>query len=102
MLLAETGLEASRSRRVSQGCLSAFRISQSGFASPGDHSNSRHCWSISNGCRSFPGWFGPGGVEKAAEYLEMEPDEFVRKYVIIDGIININYSFRFICFNLRE
>ncbi|MBN2441571.1 MAG: hypothetical protein JXJ04_09490 [Spirochaetales bacterium] len=37
-------------------------------------------------CRSFPGWFGPGEVEKAAQHLGMEVDDFARKYLIIDGI----------------
>lgn len=37
-------------------------------------------------CRTSPGWFAPGEVEKAAALLEMTPDEFVRAYVIIDGV----------------
>jgi len=35
-------------------------------------------------CRSNPGWFGPGEVEKAAELLGMTPDVFFREYLIID------------------
>jgi len=35
-------------------------------------------------CRSSPGWFGPGEVEKAAELKDMKPDAFVRKYLVID------------------
>ena len=38
-------------------------------------------------CRSFPGWFGPGEVEKAAGHLTMNVDAFVRKYIIIDGVL---------------
>jgi Fe-S-cluster containining protein len=35
-------------------------------------------------CRSSPGWFGPGQIEKAAEFLEMEADIFARTYLVID------------------
>lgn len=35
-------------------------------------------------CKNFPGWFGPGEVEKAAAFLELEPAAFVKKYIIID------------------
>ena len=38
-------------------------------------------------CRTNPGWFGPGEVEKAAEFLGMDPDDFVRTYVIIDKVV---------------
>lgn len=37
-------------------------------------------------CRSSPGWFAPGEVEKAAAALDMSPDDFVRKYLVIDSI----------------
>ena len=37
-------------------------------------------------CRTSPGWFGPGEVEKAAALKEMEPDAFVRSYLIVDGM----------------
>ncbi|MDX9724410.1 MAG: hypothetical protein RBU37_26930 [Myxococcota bacterium] len=37
-------------------------------------------------CRSSPGWFGPGQVEQAAALLDLQPGDFVRKYLIIDGI----------------
>jgi Fe-S-cluster containining protein len=37
-------------------------------------------------CRSSPGWFGPGEVEKAAASKGMEPDAFVKKYLIIDTV----------------
>lgn len=37
-------------------------------------------------CKSSPGWFGPGEVEKAAELLDMDPGEFVSKYIVIDSI----------------
>jgi len=37
-------------------------------------------------CRTSPGWFGPGEVEEAAALLEMEPDAFVRKYVVVDEV----------------
>ncbi len=36
-------------------------------------------------CRQNPGWFAPGEMEKAAELLDMDPDEFVRTYCVIDG-----------------
>ena len=35
-------------------------------------------------CRSSPGWFGPGEVDKAAAHSGMEPDDFVRTYLVID------------------
>lgn len=35
-------------------------------------------------CRTSPGWFAPGEVEKAAKLLEMEPDAFARAYLVID------------------
>ncbi len=37
-------------------------------------------------CRSSPGWFAPGEVEKAAALSEMSPDAFVRRFLIIDSI----------------
>ncbi|MBL8783468.1 MAG: YkgJ family cysteine cluster protein [Deltaproteobacteria bacterium] len=37
-------------------------------------------------CKSSPGWFAPGEVEAAAALKGMEPDAFVRKYLIIDAI----------------
>lgn len=37
-------------------------------------------------CTSSPGWFGPGEAEGAAALLGMEPDAFVRRYCVIDGI----------------
>jgi Fe-S-cluster containining protein len=43
-------------------------------------------------CRSFPGWFAPGEVEKAAEFLGMTVDAFVRQYIIIDGITVEGYG----------
>ena len=37
-------------------------------------------------CRSNPGRFGPGEVEKAAQLLDITPDAFVKKYIVIDTI----------------
>ncbi|GIW72105.1 MAG: hypothetical protein KatS3mg102_1647 [Planctomycetota bacterium] len=37
-------------------------------------------------CRSNPGWFAPGEVEKAAALLGLEPDAFVRRFCIIDAL----------------
>lgn len=37
-------------------------------------------------CRTSPGWFGPGEVEAAAQHLALTPDEFARRYLVIDGI----------------
>jgi Fe-S-cluster containining protein len=37
-------------------------------------------------CKSSPGWFAPGEVEGAIELLGMEPREFIRTYLIIDGM----------------
>lgn len=37
-------------------------------------------------CKSNPGWFAPGEVEGAAALKGMEPDAFVRKYLVIDAI----------------
>ena len=37
-------------------------------------------------CRTNPGWFAPGEVEKAAKLLELPADEFVRTYLIIDAV----------------
>ena len=36
-------------------------------------------------CRTSPGWFAPGEVEKAAELKGLSPDEFVRKFLVIDS-----------------
>jgi Fe-S-cluster containining protein len=38
-------------------------------------------------CKTSPGWFGPGEVEKAAEALGLDADEFVRNYVVIDQTV---------------
>ncbi|MCC6623432.1 MAG: YkgJ family cysteine cluster protein [Deltaproteobacteria bacterium] len=35
-------------------------------------------------CKSSPGWFAPGEVEAAAALRGMEPDAFVRKYLVVD------------------
>lgn len=37
-------------------------------------------------CKTSPGWFGPGEVEKAAEWKGMTADEFVRTYLVIDDL----------------
>jgi Fe-S-cluster containining protein len=37
-------------------------------------------------CKSNPGWFAPGEVEEAAALKGLEPDAFVRKYLVIDAI----------------
>lgn len=37
-------------------------------------------------CKSSPGWFAPGEVEGAAALLGMRPDDFVRRFVVIDTI----------------
>lgn len=37
-------------------------------------------------CKSSPGWFAPGEVEKAAALLGLTPDAFVRRFAIIDRI----------------
>jgi len=41
-------------------------------------------------CKSNPGWFAPGEVEAAALLLGMEPDAFVRTYLVIDHIDHID------------
>src|SRR5690606_13800533 len=33
-----------------------------------------------------PGWFAPGEVEAAAAALGLEPDAFVRRYLVIDAV----------------
>jgi len=38
-------------------------------------------------CRTSPGWFGPGEVEKAALLKGMEPDAFVRQYLVVDHMM---------------
>jgi Fe-S-cluster containining protein len=37
-------------------------------------------------CKSSPGWFAPGEVERAAAFLDLEPDALVRRYLVIDSI----------------
>lgn len=37
-------------------------------------------------CKSNPGWFAPGEVEQAAALKGMEPDAFVRRYLVIDAL----------------
>jgi Fe-S-cluster containining protein len=37
-------------------------------------------------CKSSPGWFAPGEVEGAIALLNMEPRDFIRTYLIIDGM----------------
>jgi Fe-S-cluster containining protein len=37
-------------------------------------------------CRNSPGWFGPGEVEAAADFLKMSADDFVRKYIVICSV----------------
>jgi len=36
-------------------------------------------------CKSSPGWFAPGEVERAAESLGMSPDAFARQFLVIDS-----------------
>jgi Fe-S-cluster containining protein len=37
-------------------------------------------------CKSSPGWYAPGEAEKSAELLGLSPDEFVRRYLVVDHI----------------
>jgi Fe-S-cluster containining protein len=37
-------------------------------------------------CSTNPGWFAPGEIEKAAEYLAMDVRDFSKKFLVIDGI----------------
>lgn len=37
-------------------------------------------------CKSSPGWFAPGEVEKAAEILGIAPDALVRSKLVVDRI----------------
>ncbi|MSP91029.1 MAG: hypothetical protein EXR79_04370 [Myxococcales bacterium] len=37
-------------------------------------------------CRSSPGWFAPGEVERAAALLGQEPDAFVRRWLVVDSV----------------
>jgi len=37
-------------------------------------------------CKSHPGWFGPGQVERAAELKGMTPDDFVKQYLVVDWL----------------
>ncbi|MCO4763431.1 MAG: YkgJ family cysteine cluster protein [Myxococcales bacterium] len=37
-------------------------------------------------CRSSPGRFAPGEVEKAAELLGKTPDAFVKRYLVVDKV----------------
>lgn len=37
-------------------------------------------------CKSSPGWYGPGELEQSAQLLGIEPDEFVKRFAVIDGI----------------
>ena len=37
-------------------------------------------------CKSTPGRFAPGELEKAAEFMELSPDEFVKTYTVVDWI----------------
>ncbi len=46
--------------------------------------NSCSCRQCVSGCTRRPGWFHPGEVAKAAEYLGMTPKEFFDKYLVVD------------------
>jgi Fe-S-cluster containining protein len=37
-------------------------------------------------CKSHPGWFAPGEVEKAAALLGLDPDAFVRRYLVVTSV----------------
>jgi len=37
-------------------------------------------------CKSSPGWYGPGEAEGSAALLGLAPDEFVRRYLVVDHI----------------
>lgn len=37
-------------------------------------------------CKSSPGWWGPGELERSAEVLGLAPDDFVKRFAVIDGI----------------
>jgi Fe-S-cluster containining protein len=43
-------------------------------------------------CKNNPGWFAPGEVEKAADFLKMSTDQFIRSYLLIDGIHTPEYG----------
>src|SRR5262245_18629373 len=37
-------------------------------------------------CKSTPGWFAPGEAERAAALLGLEPDAFVRRYLVVVSV----------------
>lgn len=37
-------------------------------------------------CKSSPGWYGPGELERSAQVLGLDPGEFVKRFAVIDGI----------------
>src|SRR5437867_3143442 len=37
-------------------------------------------------CENNPGWFAPGEMEKAAEWMGLGPDEFFNKYIVLNNI----------------
>jgi Fe-S-cluster containining protein len=41
------------------------------------------CYGRGRCCRNNPGWFGPGEIEKTAEYLGMAPEELFRKFLVV-------------------
>lgn len=41
------------------------------------------CYGRGRCCMNNPGWFGPGEIEKAAEFLKLEPEVFFRKHLVV-------------------
>ncbi len=41
------------------------------------------CYGRGRCCMNNPGWFGPGEIEKTAEYLGMEPEALFRKCLVV-------------------
>jgi Fe-S-cluster containining protein len=37
-------------------------------------------------CENNPGWFAPGEMEKAAEWMGLPPDEFFNRYIVLNNI----------------
>ncbi len=43
-------------------------------------------------CKDNPGWFGPGEIVEAAGYLNLNIEDFIKEYIVIESIYNPQYG----------
>jgi Fe-S-cluster containining protein len=48
--------------------------------------NGAKCCGRGRCCENAPGWFAPGEMEKAAEWMGVPPEQFFAKYIVLQAV----------------